>query len=129
MHVCMSKIGVHCRNFLAKSGLYYDPPREHPMMTRLQSHVLNIPWIMDAVFLCSPVPNKQLTNKWGGPPDWVVPQEGGSESPQADIKISTRLPFRRGVCTGIHHALGMGSLANARTALASEIRAARLVCP
>ena len=32
-------------------------------------------------------------------------------------------PFRRGVCTWIHHAVGMGSLANARTALANELRA------
>ncbi len=66
------------------------------MMTRLQSHVLNIPWIMDDVFLCSPVPNEQFTNEWGGPPDWVVLQEGGSESLQADIKISTRLPIPEG---------------------------------
>jgi hypothetical protein len=65
-------------------------------MTRLHTHVLNIPWIMDDVFLCSPVPNEQFTN----------------------------FPFRRGVCTWIHHALGMGSLAKARTALGSERRTA-----
>jgi hypothetical protein len=33
------------------------------------------------------------------------------------------------VCTLIHHALGVGSLANARTALASELRAASLTRP
>ncbi len=50
------------------------------MMTSLQSHVLNIPWIMDDVFLCSPVPNKQFTNEWGG---LGRAAGGGSESPQA----------------------------------------------
>jgi hypothetical protein len=40
------------------------------------------------------------------------------------------LPGRAGcVCTWIHHALGMGSLADARTALASELRAASLLRP
>jgi hypothetical protein len=81
MHVCMSKIGTHRRNVEAKSGPYFHPPLEYRMMTRLHAHVLNIPWIMDAVFLCSPVPNEQFTNEWGGPPDWVVLPEGDSESP------------------------------------------------
>jgi hypothetical protein len=92
------------------------------MMTRLQSesHVLNIPshtCSMDGVFLCSPVPNEQFTNVWGGPPDWVVLQEGDCESPQAAgiSRYAPDFPFRRGVCTWIHHALGMGNLANART--------------
>ena len=66
------------------------------MMTSLHAHVLNIPWIMDDVFLCSPVPNEQFTNEWGGPPDWVVLPEGDSGSPNADIKISTRLPIPEG---------------------------------
>jgi hypothetical protein len=96
MHVCMSKIGTHHRNFEAKSGPYYHPPREYSMMTRLQAHVLNIPWIMDDVFLCSLVPNEQFTNEWGGPPDWVVLLEGDSGSPQADIKKSTRLTIPEG---------------------------------
>jgi hypothetical protein len=98
MHVCMSKIGVHRRNFLATSGLYSHPPLEHPMMTSLQSHVLNIPWIMDDVFLCSPVPNEQLTNEWRGPPESRLGRAagGGSGSLQADIKISTRLPIQEG---------------------------------
>ncbi len=62
------------------------------MMTSLQSHVLNIPWIMDDVFLCSPVPNKQFTN------EWVVLLEGALNlrRPLADIKISTRLPIPEG---------------------------------
>jgi hypothetical protein len=93
MHICMSKIGTHRRNFEAKSGPYYYPPREYRMMTRLHAHVLNIPWIMDDVYLCS---GEQHTNKWGGPPDWVVLPEGDSGSPNADIKISTRLPIPEG---------------------------------
>jgi hypothetical protein len=51
------------------------------MMTCLpmQSLVLNIPWnpwIMDDVFLCSPVPNQQSTNECGGPPDWLGCRRG-----------------------------------------------------
>ena len=38
----------------------------------------------------------KFTNEWGGPPDWVVLPEGDSGSPQADIKISTRLPIQEG---------------------------------
>ncbi len=63
MHVCMGKIGTHCRNFDAKSGPYYHPPREYRIMTHLHAHVLNIHWTMDDVFLCSPVPNEQFTNE------------------------------------------------------------------
>ena len=63
MHVCMGKIGMHRRNFDAKSGPYYHPPREYRIMTHLHAHVLNIHWTMDDVFLCSPVPNEQFTNE------------------------------------------------------------------
>jgi hypothetical protein len=68
-HVCMSKIGMHRHIFEAKSGPYFHTPLESfRMMSRLHAHVLNIPWNEDDVFLCSPVPNEQFTNEWGGPP-------------------------------------------------------------
>ncbi len=36
------------------------------------SHVLNIPWIMDDNYLCSPVLHKLFTKKWGGPACFIT---------------------------------------------------------
>ncbi len=102
-----------------------QPPLEYSMMTRLQSHVLNIPWIMDDVFLCSPVPNNQITNKWGGPPDWVVLLEGGCESAQADTKTSTRLPIKEGCLYMPSSCIGNGTRLRPWPASSADLALAR----
>ena len=99
---CQRNHGIKMANYAAQIGdrtahlvnMCSDPTYWYShYCTRLHTHVLNIPWIMDDEFLCS---GEQYTNEWGGPPDWVVLPEGDFGSPQADIKTSTRLPIQEG---------------------------------
>jgi hypothetical protein len=96
MHVCVSKIGMHCLDFKAKSGPYYYPPREYSMMTCLQSHVLNIPGSWTTCTSDPPCLPSSFPTNLGETPDWVVLHERNSGSPKADSKISTRLPIPEG---------------------------------
>ena len=51
----------------------------------------------DDIYLCTPTPGKLFTNGFGGPPDWVVLNEGGpGRHESTTFTVSTSLPIMEG---------------------------------
>jgi hypothetical protein len=62
-------------------------------MTRLHSHMLNIPLIMDNVYLCSPFAEHAVYERVERISRLGRAARGDSRSQRAETKISTKLPI------------------------------------
>ncbi len=79
--MCIAKTRTILQEYHCKTGRFHDP-----MLTREELHEVHQPWtgipkINDDTYLCTPtlLAGRLFTNELGGPPDWVVLQEGDQD--------------------------------------------------
>jgi hypothetical protein len=74
------------------SGMFYFPQFERRELHNLHGIALGIQSFSDSIFKCEPMPGKlftiQITNHYGGPPDWVAQQERSKASESTTIELA-----------------------------------------
>ena len=71
------------------SGLSYFPTLKAAQLHSLHAVALGIAKLSDPIFKCEQIPGQLFTNHYGGPPDWVMLQEGRKASEATIIEVST----------------------------------------
>ncbi len=65
------------RLYFSQLGMFYILHLDTAQLYRLHGITMGVPSINDPIFKCEPTPGQLFTNGLGGPPDWVLSQEGG----------------------------------------------------